>query len=71
MTNICAGQTTMGPTRVKDTQLWRDLLAYWIFGLCTNYGYVVILSAAHDILTRFDERNVCISTQYLVSYFVL
>lgn len=29
---------------------WRNLLAFWILGLCNNYGYVVMLSAAHDIL---------------------
>ena len=29
---------------------WRNLAAFWILGLCNNYGYVVMLSAAHDIL---------------------
>ncbi|XP_012280291.1 battenin [Orussus abietinus] len=29
---------------------WRNLVAFWILGLCNNYGYVVMLSAAHDIL---------------------
>ncbi|XP_015608291.1 battenin isoform X3 [Cephus cinctus] len=29
---------------------WRNLLAFWMLGLCNNYGYVVMLSAAHDIL---------------------
>lgn len=28
----------------------RDLIAFWIFGLCNNYGYVVMLTAAIDIL---------------------
>lgn len=33
----------------------RNLVAFWILGLCNNYGYVVMLSAAHDILReRFD-----------------
>lgn len=41
--------------------LWRDLTAYWILGLCNNYGYVVMLSAAHDIIARFG------SDQYHVS----
>jgi battenin len=35
---------------VKDRQLWRDLVAYWILGMCNNYGYVVMLTAAHDII---------------------
>lgn len=34
----------------KDPGRWRDLVAYWILGVCNNYGYVVMLSAAHDIL---------------------
>lgn len=34
----------------RDQGLWRDLVAYWILGLCNNYGYVVMLTAAHDIL---------------------
>ncbi|XP_059160548.1 battenin-like [Physella acuta] len=28
----------------------RNLAAFWIFGLCNNFAYVVMLSAAHDIL---------------------
>lgn len=31
---------------------WRNLIAFWILGLCNNYGYVVMLSAAHDILAH-------------------
>lgn len=41
-------------TAVVDKQLWRDLVAYWFLGLCNNYGYVVMLSAAHDILESFS-----------------
>ena len=36
--------------RLKIKARWRDLLAFWILGLCNNYGYIVMLSAAHDIL---------------------
>lgn len=40
---------------------WRNVVAYWILGLCNNYGYVVMLSAAHDVLrTDFDPSNVSI-----------
>ncbi|XP_031627293.1 battenin [Contarinia nasturtii] len=39
-------------TKTKDTGRWRDLTAYWILGLCNNYGYVVMLSAAHDIIAN-------------------
>ncbi|GAB0100351.1 Battenin [Sergentomyia squamirostris] len=41
----------------KDPKLWLDLVAYWILGLCNNYGYVVMLSAAHDILGDFGENS--------------
>lgn len=40
--------------KIKDTGRWRDLTAYWIIGLCNNYGYVVMLTAAHDIIARFS-----------------
>ncbi|XP_067647801.1 battenin-like [Eurosta solidaginis] len=39
----------------KDRKQWRDLTAYWILGLCNNYGYVVMLSAAHDIIAQFQH----------------
>lgn len=42
------------PETPKDPQLWRDLVAFWFLGLCNNYGYVVMLSAAHDILEHFN-----------------
>ncbi|XP_051844692.1 battenin isoform X1 [Antechinus flavipes] len=29
---------------------WRNLLSFWLLGLCNNFSYVVMLSAAHDIL---------------------
>ncbi|KAF5285716.1 hypothetical protein FQA39_LY16522 [Lamprigera yunnana] len=34
---------------------WRALAAYWFLGLCNNYGYVVMLSAANDILHEQTE----------------
>ncbi|KAF7639282.1 Battenin [Meloidogyne graminicola] len=33
----------------------RNLLAFWLLGLCNNFGYVVMLSAAKDILEKSDE----------------
>lgn len=37
---------------------WRNLTAFWILGLCNNYGYVVMLSAAHDILeSKFGSAD--------------
>lgn len=43
--------------KCKDAGRWRDLTSYWIFGLCNNYGYVVMLSAAHDIIGRIHSYN--------------
>lgn len=44
-------------TNTLDKGLWRDLTAYWILGLCNNYGYVVMLSAAHDILSASHAKE--------------
>lgn len=41
-----------------DRGLWRDLTAYWLLGLCNNYGYVVMLSAAHDIIHQFHGEAI-------------
>lgn len=41
-----------------DPGLWRDLLAYWILGLGTEFGYVVMICAATDILHGFGNSNV-------------
>lgn len=43
---------------IQDKALWRDLLAFWILGLTNNYGYVVMLSAAHDIIDHFGQHEV-------------
>uniref|UniRef100_A0A8C8S6E4 Battenin n=1 Tax=Pelusios castaneus TaxID=367368 RepID=A0A8C8S6E4_9SAUR len=31
---------------------WRNLSGFWLLGLCNNFAYVVMLSAAHDILSQ-------------------
>nr|CAG5986558.1 unnamed protein product [Menidia menidia] len=36
---------------------WRNWSGFWILGLCNNYAYVVMLSAAHDILEKQESRN--------------
>lgn len=40
------------PDKEKNVRYYRALVAYWMLGLCNNYGYVVMLSAANDILHR-------------------
>lgn len=41
-----------------DPELWRDVLAYWILGLGTEFGYVVMICAANDILHGFGHSSV-------------
>ncbi|XP_004622991.1 battenin [Octodon degus] len=31
---------------------WKNAVGFWILGLCNNFSYVVMLSAAHDILRQ-------------------
>ncbi|CAB3396523.1 unnamed protein product [Caenorhabditis bovis] len=38
----------------------RNIAAFWLLGLCNNYGYVIMLSAAEDILD--DQQNKSNST---------
>lgn len=38
------------PTAGNRRSHLKDLGAFWIFGLCNNYGYVVMLTAAMDII---------------------
>ena len=39
------------PLRSENRRNYRNLIAFWILGVCNNFGYVVMLSAAHDILS--------------------
>ncbi|XP_018619944.1 battenin [Scleropages formosus] len=36
---------------------WRNLSGFWLLGLCNNFAYVVMLSAAHDILHQQESHN--------------
>lgn len=47
--------------KFKDAGRWRDLTAYWILGLCNNFGYVAMLSAAHDIIGRINSSHDSVS----------
>jgi hypothetical protein len=33
------------------------IIGYWMLGLCNNFAYVIMLSAAHDILIASDDNN--------------
>ncbi|XP_039620912.1 battenin-like isoform X4 [Polypterus senegalus] len=36
---------------------WRNLTGFWILGLCNNFAYVIMLSAAHDILSKQEAGS--------------
>lgn len=55
----------------RDKGLWRDLLAFWFLGLSNNYGYVVMLSAAHDIIEHFGQHEVSTIISWPLSLFAL
>ncbi|KAL5475116.1 hypothetical protein EMCRGX_G027174 [Ephydatia muelleri] len=52
---------TGGPT-IEDNmprtraEKWRNVFAFWILGLCNNFPYVVMLSAAFDILSQLENK---------------
>lgn len=51
---------TVRPSKEKP----RNLIAYWLLGLCNNYAYIIMLSAAHDILSNDFQGNVIIFFTY-------
>ena len=41
----------------SEKELFRNLVGFWLLGLCNNFGYVVMLSAAFDILQDKNQSN--------------
>lgn len=39
----------------EKSEAWRNVLAYWILGLGTEFGYVVMICAASDIINNFQS----------------
>ncbi|XP_036446224.1 battenin isoform X2 [Colossoma macropomum] len=54
------------PARDTDTEdrvtRFRNQSGFWLLGLCNNFAYVVMLSAAHDILKRQESQNATVPT---------
>ncbi|XP_035511104.1 battenin isoform X2 [Morone saxatilis] len=50
----------------RSTQ-WRNWSGFWLLGLCNNFAYVVMLSAAHDILKRQESGNATASNSPTVA----
>ncbi|XP_044038005.1 battenin isoform X5 [Siniperca chuatsi] len=44
----------------RSTQ-WRNYIGFWLLGLCNNFAYVVMLSAAHDVLKKQESGNATVS----------
>ncbi len=42
------------PSNHKKWTHYRNILAFWILGLCNNFPYVVMLSAANDIIKKLE-----------------
>ncbi|XP_061606463.1 battenin isoform X2 [Phyllopteryx taeniolatus] len=48
-------------------QLWRNWSGFWLIGLCNNFAYVVMLSAAQDILKKQQSENTTIFKPSLIT----
>ncbi|KAK0058494.1 battenin [Biomphalaria pfeifferi] len=49
--------TVAASTSKEKLAHYRNLVAFWLFGLCNNFAYVVMLSAAHDILKEEETSS--------------
>nr|XP_043906818.1 battenin isoform X1 [Solea senegalensis] len=58
------GSVNADPAQRPDGRCtqWRNWSGFWILGLCNNFAYVVMLSAAHDILKKQESENATAST---------
>ncbi|XP_069840559.1 battenin isoform X2 [Dendropsophus ebraccatus] len=47
--------------RPESRSHWRNRSAFWLLGLCNNFAYVVMLSAAHDILKTETNQTAAVN----------
>ncbi|XP_062581936.1 battenin-like [Saccostrea cucullata] len=47
----------MADSQLLSAHKWRNLAGFWTLGLCNNFAYVIMLSAAHDILKDQEEKT--------------
>ena len=45
------------PVVLQPREPLRNCIAFWLLGLCNNFGYVIMLSAAFDILRKQQGKN--------------
>ncbi|KAL0275156.1 UNVERIFIED_CONTAM: hypothetical protein PYX00_003106 [Menopon gallinae] len=43
--------------KIKGFTLARIVAAFWLLGMCNNYIYVIMFSAAHDIIVHVEEQE--------------
>lgn len=60
-------ESNISKKKNSDPDVWRDVLAYWILGLGTEFGYVVMISAASDILHGFNHNVIQIKEKISAS----
>lgn len=53
----------------KPKRRYCTVVAFWILGLCNNYGYVVMISAAMDILKEFHTSDKKVEFNRACNYF--
>ncbi|XP_062874807.1 battenin [Trichomycterus rosablanca] len=61
-----AGVDTAAASESRFQRL-RNQSGFWWLGLCNNFAYVVMLSAAHDILKQQESHNATLPTSDLQS----
>ncbi|KAM9843091.1 battenin [Aulostomus maculatus] len=59
--SVNSDQVRLSDENGRCTQ-WRNWIGFWLLGLCNNFAYVVMLSAAHDILKKQESSNSTAST---------
>ncbi|PAV71648.1 hypothetical protein WR25_03612 [Diploscapter pachys] len=53
----------------EHKESWRNIAAFWIFGFCKNFTFVVMLTAAQDILAKSGDNmtNKSLSNSTLIT----
>jgi len=53
---LSIASSSSGGSSAQSRLLLRNSIAFWLLGLCNNFAYVVMLSAAKDILERGSQH---------------
>lgn len=66
-TNSVNADPVQGSDNQSSCTKWRNWGGFWLLGLCNNFAYVVMLSAAHDILNKQESHNATASASLTLS----